>query len=273
MTCQEVNEYLDRTSPADVSGLPEVVRKHLDNCECCQRLWGLLSRRPCPRQVPELVRSRIEQDVLGSLEPVKPLPEPGKLTLAFALVFAGFSALFAALMASSNAPGVSTGSFAAFGGIIGVIALWLSVTLSREMVPGEIWRLSRIATHAVAVVGLFGAAALVFPWRIDEPFAQEAWKCYKAGFVLALPAAVLAVWLLRRGVLFSPRFACAGAGFLGGLVGIFSLHFSCPTIGAAHITMGHLMVPVTGAVIGFAGGHLASARGSAENMPGPAVSS
>ena len=273
MTCQEVNEYLDRTSPADVSGLPEMLRQHLDHCECCQRLWGLLSRRSGTRDVPETVRSRIEQNLMRSLEPVKPLPEPGKLTLAFALVFAGFAALFAALMASSNAPGVSTGSFAAFGGIIGVIALWLSVTLSREMVPGEIWRLSRIATHAVAVVGLFGATALVFPWRIDEPFAQEAWKCYKAGFVLALPAAVLAVWLLRRGVLFSPRFACAGAGFLGGLVGIFSLHFSCPTIGAAHITVGHLMVPVTGAVIGFAGGHLASARGSAENVPGPAASS
>jgi hypothetical protein len=256
-----------------VSGLPEVVRKHLDNCECCQRLWGLLSRRPGPRDVSEPVRSRIEQDLLRSLEPVKPLPEPGKLTLAFVLVFGGFSALFAALMASSDAPGVTTPSFAAFVSVIGVIALWLSVTLSREMVPGEIWRLSRVATHAVAVVGLLGATALVFPWRVDEPFVQGAWKCYRAGFVLALPAAVLTVLLLRRGALFSPRFACAGAGFLAGLVGIVSLHFSCPTIGAAHITMGHLMVPVTGAVIGFAAGHLASARWSAENIAGPAVSS
>jgi len=272
MTCQEVNDYLDRTSPADASGLPEVLRKHLDGCECCQRLWELLSRRQRAGQIPEPVRSRIEQDLLSSLEPVKPLPNPGRLTLWFLLVFGGSAALFAGLLAASNAPGVTTFSFAVFAGVIGVIAVWLSVTLSREMVPGEIWRLSRVATHAVAVVGLFGAAALVFPWRVDEPFVQGAWKCFKAGFVLSLPAAVLLLLLLRRGVLFSPRFACAGAGFLAGLVGLVTLHFSCPTIGAAHITLGHLMIPATGAAIGFAAGHLARGRWS-ENGAGPAVSS
>jgi hypothetical protein len=273
MTCQKVNEYLDRTSAADASALPEMLREHLEGCECCRRLWELLSRRPCPNQVPEPVRSRIERDLLSSLEPVKPLPKPGKLTLQFVLVFGGFSALFGAWMASSNAPGVTAPPFAVFAGMIGVIALWLAVTLSREMIPGEIWRLNRVATHALAVVGLFGTAALVFPWRMNEPFLQEAWKCYKAGFVLSLPAAVLALVLLRRGVLFSPRFACAGAGFLGGLVGIVSLHFSCPTIAAPHVTVGHLMVPVTGAVIGFAAGHLASARLSTEKSSGPAMSS
>jgi hypothetical protein len=273
MTCQEVNEYLDRTGPADASALPEMLRKHLDGCECCHRLWTLLSRRPRPNQVPEPVRSQIERDLLSSLEPVKPLPQPGKLTLQFALIFGGFSALFAAVMAASNAPGVTTLSFAVFAGMIAVIALWLSVTLSREMIPGEIWRLNRVTTHALAVIGLFGSAALVFPWRLDEPFAQEAWKCYRAGFVLSLPAALLALLLLRRGVLFSPRFACAGAGFLGGLVGIAALHFSCPTIGAPHIAVGHLLVPVTGAVIGFAAGHLAAARVSTGNATGPAVSS
>lgn len=260
MTCQEVNEYLDRTSTTDASALPEMLRKHLDGCECCRRLWSLLSRQPHSGEVPEPVRSQIEQDLLSSLEPVKPLPQPGRLTLQFALVFGGFSALFSGLLAGSNAPGVTTLPFAVFAVVIGIIALWLSVTLSREMIPGEIWRLSRVATHTVAVIGLFGAMALVFPWRVDQPFGQEAWKCYRAGVILSLPAAVFAVLLLRRGVLFSPRFASAGAGFLAGLVGIFTLHFSCPTVGAPHITVGHLMVPVTGAAIGFAAGHLLPRR-------------
>ncbi len=264
MTCQEVNEYLDRTSVTEASALPEMLRKHLDSCDCCRRLWSLLSGPSTADQVSDPVRSRIEHDLLSSLEPVKPLPQPGWLTLQFALVFGGFSALFVGLLAASNAPGVTSLPFAVFTGVVGVVALWLSVTLSREMIPGEIWRMSRVATHAVAVIGLFGAAALVFPWRMNEPFFQEAWKCYKAAFMLSVPAAAVALLLLRRGVLFSPRFACAGAGFLGGLVGIIALHFSCPTIGAPHIALGHLMVPATGAAIGFAAGHLLPKRWTPE---------
>jgi hypothetical protein len=273
MTCREVNEFLDRRSPPDWAGLPEMLRKHLEGCECCRGLWEFLSRRPCPRQVPPQVRSQIEHDLLGSLEPVAPLPGTGKLTFGFALIFAGLSALFVGLLASPAAPGVNSFPFAAVAGFASVVGLVVSLALSREMAPGEKRLVSPTVAHSLVLVALFAAVALAFPWRIDEAFLVEGWKCFRAGFLISLPAAGLALLLLRRGAPLSPETVGAGAGLLAGLVGLLSLHFSCSIAAAPHIALGHVMVPVAGVVIGHTAGRLLPVRWSARSAAGPASSS
>jgi hypothetical protein len=271
MTCREVNEYLDRSGPGDWAELPERLRAHLEGCECCRGLWQFLSRTPCPRQVPEQVRSRIEQDLLGSLEPVAPLAGTGKLTLGFALIFGGWAALFTGLLASPEAPGVKSFAFAAVAGFASVVGLVVSLALSREMTPAERRYVSPTVAHSLTLVALFAVVGLAFPWRIDEPFLAESWKCFRAGFLISLPTAALAVLWLRRGAPLSPETVGAGSGLLAGLVGVLTLHFSCPIIAAPHIALGHVMVPVAGVLIGHTAGKLLPVRWLA--AAGPSTSS
>jgi len=273
MTCREVNEYLDRSSPSDQASLPQMLGKHLENCECCRGLWELLARRPCPRQVPQQVRSRIEHELLGSLEPVAPLPKTGRLALGFVLIFGGLSALFVGLLAAPEAPGVNSFPFFAVAVVASAVGLLLSLALSREMAPGEKRYVSPTAAHSSALLGLFAAVALVFPWRIDERFLAESWHCFRAGFLMSLPAAGLALLLLRRGAVLSPEAVGAGTGLLAGLVGVLSLHFSCTILTAPHIVLGHVMIPVAGVLIGYAAGRLMPVRWSAGSAAGPATPS
>ena len=273
MTCREVNQYLDRNSGVDWAGLPEQLRKHMENCEGCRTLWELLSHQPCPRQVPQQVRSRIENEVLGSLEPVAPLAGTGRLTLGFALIFGGWTVLFVGLLASPAAPGVNSLPFAAVAAFASVVGLVVSLALSREMIPGEKRYVSPTVAHSLALLALFGVVALAFPWRMNEPFLAEAWKCFRAGFLISLPAAALAVLLLRRGAPLSPETVGAGSGLLAGLVGVLTLHFSCPIVAAPHIALGHVMVPVALVLIGHTAGKLLPVRWSAGEAAGPAPSS
>jgi hypothetical protein len=273
MTCREVNQYLDRNSGVDWAGLPEQLRKHMENCEGCRMLWELLSHQPCPRQVPQQVRSRIENEVLGSLEPVAPLAGTGRLTLGFALIFGGWTVLFVGLLASPAAPGVNSLPFAAVAAFASVVGLVVSLALSREMIPGEKRYVSPTVAHSLALLALFGVVALAFPWRINEPFLAEAWECFRAGFLISLPAAALAVLLLRRGAPLSPETVGAGSGLLAGLVGVLTLHFSCPIVAAPHIALGHVMVPVALVLIGHTAGKLLPVRWSAGEAAGPTPSS
>jgi hypothetical protein len=115
---------------------------------------------------------------------------------------------------------------------------------------------------------------MAFPWRVDVPFLAEAWTCFRAGFLISLPSAALAVLLLSRGAPLSPETVGAGSGLLAGLVAVLSLHFSCPIIGAPHITVGHVLVPVAGVLIGHTVGKRLPMRWSARGAAaGPAPSS
>jgi hypothetical protein len=256
MTCQEVNDYLDRSSLGDGAELPAMLRKHLQSCGCCRSLWEMLSRRPCPRQVPQQVRSRIEDQVLGSLEPVAPVAGVGKLTLSFFSIFGGVSALFVIWGASPGAPGIQSLPFAAFVAMAGLAGVLLSWTLSREMAPGEKRYVSPPVTLFLSSLGLFAAAVVVFPWTVGESFFVQSWSCFQHGALMSLPAAGLAVILLRRGAILTPGVVGAAAGLLAALVGVVGLHFSCTTQAAPHIALGHLGIVALGAGVGYLAGRL-----------------
>jgi hypothetical protein len=73
---------------------------------------------------------------------------------------------------------------------------------------------------------------------------------------MSLPAAGLAVILLRRGAILTPGVVGAAAGLLAALVGVVGLHFACATQAAPHIALGHLGIPVLGAGLGYLIGRL-----------------
>jgi hypothetical protein len=260
MTCLEVSEYLDRTSLREWDRLPEMLRTHLDGCKCCRALWDLLSRRPCPRPVPGQVRSRIHDQLLDSLEPVKPLAGPGKFVFGFMAIFAGFAVPVALIFPSPESQGVSTPAGAAIVGVSVLAALMAAATLSREMVPGDRRNLPLALTLSTGTVGLLAVVALMTPWEMNAHFWMRITRCFIGGSVLALPAFVLAVMVLRRGAVLSPGAVGASAGLLASLISVVGLHYACPTLLAPHVALGHITLPIAGALAGYAAGRLLPAR-------------
>jgi hypothetical protein len=89
----------------------------------------------------------------------------------------------------------------------------------------------------------------------------EGVPCLRAGLLVALPAAVLVTWLLRRGFVLNWSAAGLAGGVLSGLTGLGMLEIHCPNLKAIHIMVWHIGVVLVSAVIGFAFGRIADLVG------------
>ena len=255
MTCGEVSKHLDRANSPRWGGLTARVREHLEQCRSCKALWDFLSSPETAELTPEL-RSRINQSAEKSLEPVKPLPSARLLTLGFLLIFGVISAGFVGISGLRGADTMGNMTFAGMLGIIGAAAFLVAFTLSREMAPGGKKILSAPRLFLLLLMPLFLAAAVLFPWDFSHNILSGSWRCFRHGFLFSLPAAGLIVMLLRRGAVLSLGVVGAGAGLLAGLVGVAVLHFACGMNNAGHVALGHLGIPLAGAVLGAAIGRL-----------------
>ena len=255
MTCGEVSKHLDGADTRRRGGLPAQVREHLEQCGPCQALWDFLTRQDTAQLEPELL-SRVSRTVQQSLEPVKPLPSARLLTLGFLLIFGVISAGFVGISGLRGADAMGNMTFAGMLGVIGAAAFLAAFTLSREMAPGEKKIFTAPRLFLLLLMPLFLAASVLFPWDFSHNILSGSWKCFRHGFLFSLPAAGLVVLLLRRGAVLSLGVVGAGAGLLAGLVGVAVLHFACGMNNAGHVALGHLGIPLAGAVIGAAIGRL-----------------
>ena len=255
MTCGEVSEHLDRANRRGWGELPAQVREHLEQCPCCKALWGFLSAQDAAELTPEL-RSRIKRTIRQSLDPVKPLPSTRLLTLGFLLIFGLISAGFVGISGLRGADAKGNMEFAGMLGVIGAAAFLVAFTLSREMAPGGKRVLTAPRLFLLLLAPLFLAASVLFPWDFSRGILPLSWRCFRHGFLFSLPAAGLVVMLLRRGAVLSLGVVGAGAGLLAGLVGVVVLHFGCGMNNAPHVALGHLGIPLAGALIGAAIGRL-----------------
>lgn len=129
----------------------------------------------------------------------------------------------------------------------------------RDVAAVGAWRLALLGL-AVALGG--GAVALAWQGALATPFWEAApsgrrdWLCFAQGTLLALPAAGLAVWLLRRGTPFagasgtlrelaSPAWVALGAVATGAL----ATHLTCRASGARHVLLAHAAAPLAGAAL------------------------
>ena len=113
MTCSDVGMELTRAAGKTRSELSAEMRRHLDSCEHCRKVWEFLvgsSERDPPEteQHPEITRSITE-----SLEPVTPVAGSRLLTLGFLLIFGLLSAAF---VAWSGIRGTAAMGWAQFAG-------------------------------------------------------------------------------------------------------------------------------------------------------------
>lgn len=255
MTCQEVTEYIGGGGVFDRGALPTAVCEHLEKCSHCHSLWEFFcggdSREPAPASEP-----RIREQILASLEPVRPLPSRGLLALGFLAIFGLISALLVALLGAPGVAGLTALQLAGVLAAVGVAASLVSVSLSGAMAPGE--RRAIAPTHLVigVLAGLFALIAVLFPWEGGRNLLAGSWGCFRNGVLYSLPAAALILLALSRAAALSLDTVGAGAGLLAGLVGMVVLHLGCPMQTATHIALGHFIIPVAGAVIGYALGRL-----------------
>lgn len=258
MSCKEVDQFLDCGPGA---ALPREAAEHLRSCERCRALFDGF-QGAVPHGLAPQLQGRLEQAVLGSLEPVKPLPSARSLAAGFSLVF------FAVAGAGAVALGVATPKVmnpVQLGVVFALLAggaVLLAIALSREMLPGA-YALNRLYCSKVLLAWLLPAfllaVAALFPWRASQPFLAG-FPCTLAGLLLSAPAAVLFWLLLRRGAVLSPGTAGAASGLLAGLAGALALHLTCIMAEAPHLAVWHVGVPVGCALAGFAIGRFAERR-------------
>ncbi len=254
MTCSQAGEHLHRTPPEGWGQLPQAVREHLEKCAPCRKVWDFLTRHDSSERVAPEVEAKIKSSVVGSLEAVRPLPG-ARLTAAFLLIYAALSGIFIAITGVGGALEMGAFRFAAILGVVGAVILLLSVTLSREMVPGSPRLLTPARLFLSLLAALFLAVTVAFPWDVSGTFLPQSWMCFRTGLMYSFPAAALISLLLRRGAVLSLGVAGAGAGLMAGLVGMTVLHFGCSLHTAPHIAMVHLGIALAVALLGYALGH------------------
>jgi hypothetical protein len=125
-----------------------------------------------------------------------------------------------------------------------------------EWTPGSPRRLSTgslIAAFSLALVVVFG---LLFDDYRTENFVSAGLTCLCIGVLHAIPVALLAWWVLRRGCVLDWMSAGLAVGSLAGLAGLTVLELHCANFEALHVLVWHtLVVPVSaafGALVGWA---------------------
>jgi hypothetical protein len=205
-------------------------------------------------RVQPAVLARITNSIHTSLRPVRSAPTwvlAGGLFLLCAAVavagaawsgFAGFEAL-------------SPGARVIILSILALLAWIVSRELVSQWTPGSRRDLAPGALIASACGILLCVFALLFTDSHSEHWLAAGLACLSMGVLHAIPAAVLATWLLRRGLAVAPVAAGAIAGTLGGLSGVTVLELHCPNLDASHVVFWHVaVIPVSaalGALVGW----------------------
>ena len=262
--CDEVTEFLTTADARSRLKPPSSVRLHLEKCGPCRRMWEfLVGGHDCPEEAAAPGAdslAAIRATLGGSLAPVRPLPSRAALSAAFLGIFAAGVTVSTAMAGPHGAAAMSPARLYGFLLSLGLAAGFSAFLLSGLMLPGSCRAVSRAGVAMAGfLAALLAAAVLIFPWEGLDGWAAGARKCFEYGMLTALPMAIVAALVLRRGAVLSPGLAGAAAGLLGGLAGATMLHLACPMQGAVHITTGHLSAPLFMAAAGYLIGRAAAA--------------
>jgi hypothetical protein len=207
-----------------------------------------------PRSVRPEVLDRIASSINSSLHPVRPMPSARVLTAGLFLVCA---AVALAGAWRSGFFGFQVLGIAQRAIILSVLAI-LTWIAARELVsqwtPGSRHYLAPRWLVALASVTLLFSFALLFNDYHATRFLSAGVICLLVGIVHAIPAAVLAAWLLKRGLAVEPISAGTIAGVFGGLSGVTMLELHCPNLEAPHVLFWHVAVVPVSAVLGALAG-------------------
>lgn len=210
-----------------------------------------------PHAVPAGLMKRIADSIEPSLQPVRPLAPTWVLVLAVVLVGAAVALVGAARAGFQGVEALSLPARLLIFGALALLAGVAAAQMVREWIPGS-RHVPSAAILAVASVALLAVFALLFHDYHAHHFLSSGLTCLVTGLMHAVPVALIAWWLLRRGYVVNPVSAGLIAGTFAGLAGLTVLELHCTNFEAPHVLVWHtLVVPVSaslGALIGWAVG-------------------
>lgn len=251
MKCRELEEVLAVSSARATNILTQPARAHIEECQSCQQVAGVLELLSGDVQMNSVQIERLQKMIVGDLRPVHPLLPSWVFLLAFALVFVGLSALGASYLGAYGWFVLMPVQKIAIFATLAASAALLAFSLVRQMVPGQKSLLRPGLLPVVLFVLLCLVVASVSQVRADPHFLQTGEACLKAGVPYAVPAEFVFWLILRRGAILSPRLVGAIAGMLAGLVSTTVLEMYCTNPNAWHILVWHLGIALLGMIAGL----------------------
>lgn len=216
------------------------------------------------RTDPELLK-QIAGSLQSSLRPVRPLPPTWMLAAGMTLICAAVATAAAARLGFHGIEKLSVWERALILSTLGILAWTWGVEFVSRLIPGSRQPLSAGTLLSISTTVMLGVFALVFRDYRTDHFISAGLTCLLSGLLMAIPAALLSSWLLRRGFAINTVAAGFAGGALAGLCGATMLELHCANFQALHVLVWHTgVVPVSaavGALVGWALRHLELRRG------------
>jgi hypothetical protein len=194
----------------------------------------------------------IQKVILEDLRPVRPLPPSWALVLAFGLVFAGVSYWGVSLVGAYGWMALNQSQRLAIFGMLAASAVLLVVSLTQQMIPGQMsWFREEWLPIAVSVSLSLTTVGVFPPHPYARYYSTASGSCFRTGFPYTILAGVVFWLMLRQGAMLSPRIVGATAGMLAGLVGTTVLEAYCPNHNFWHVVVGHFGIAFLGMIAGL----------------------
>jgi predicted anti-sigma-YlaC factor YlaD len=237
VNCRMVDGVLDEAArKAEIAG---EVRRHLDQCPRCRKLYGWMSSGLADGEVFSPPAARIGRALAAGLLPVRRLPPARTITGRLLLVLAMLAAILTGIMGTAGWQRMNLAQIVSMSVALITGAVLLSASLSRQMRPGSYYRLPAAMAVAVFGIGVLTGISLFFPWHQATAFLAHGWPCLVAGMVMAAIAAVLLWLVVRRGAPLSIPTLGATLGAMAGLLALTVLQLQCPYQQAPHLLVFH----------------------------------
>jgi hypothetical protein len=254
MTCRGIDNLIG-SEPGNALPAPEAAA-HLDTCDECRALIGVLNEERKLEGLPAVRLERIQASIVKTLKPVRPLAPARLFLFACAIIFLSIVAIGVMPSGMHGWAALGTGQRVAVFATLAGSAVLLGVSMVGQMVPGSKYALAPavLPIEILTILGIVLAAA--FRPREEPAFVANGLGCMKNGLTYAIPAAFLFWLLVRRGAILCPKLICAAIGGLGGLIGLTVLEINCPNLNVFHILVWHwgvvLFSSAAGALLGAA---------------------
>ena len=184
--------------------------------------------------------------VRASLSPVRPLASPGRRLLALvplaAILLSGPPLYYGWRTNLDALPGWTSWGLSIFESFTGAALLGLAL---RQAVPGLAvsarWMLLAFggAAAVFAAVSLITAQVLPTPLHDPSAWSQLAWECVVMELAFAVPALVVAAWLVARALPTRPALTGALYGLAVGLMTDAGVRLFCQIDTPSHVFAGH----------------------------------
>jgi hypothetical protein len=193
---------------------------------------------------------RIANSMGASLQPVRPLPSSGVLIAALVAAAVAVASAGATILGLHGIQALGALRIALIFPVLLALTGFAAVVCVGEMIPGSRHPVAPWVLLACGCLALTAVFALLFTGYRFERFVSQGVACLTAGLLVAIPAALVSWWVLRRGFAVNSRAAGVAVGTLAGLAGVGMLELHCPNFEAPHIMVWHTAVLALGGAAG-----------------------